>query len=197
MSKRRSSKEYRAWKEIRQRCLNPNSRIWKWYGGAGVTICPRWLASFENFLTDMGPAPTPLHWLGRRDVQGNYEPGNVLWTTRQEQTRRKRCARLVTLHGVTVTAGEATRLPNQPSSQHTILRRQRYGLLMDNPPVAKLDPRSIWLTHDGQTLPLPEWARRLGVGLATLRARVRRGLRMERVLYPGLLPRRKRPPGTP
>src|SRR5687768_9571561 len=50
------SPTYRTWKEMRQRCLNPNSDKWKWYGGRGISICGRW-SSYENFLADMGDRP--------------------------------------------------------------------------------------------------------------------------------------------
>ena len=80
---REESLTYRTWKNMRQRCSNPNSPKYKHYGGAGITICERWLHSFENFLADMGERPvgTSIHRFGD---EGNYEPGNCCWLDEQE-----------------------------------------------------------------------------------------------------------------
>src|SRR5262245_34099637 len=50
--------EYRCWTHMRQRCNNPNNDTYKYYGGRGIKVCERW-SSFENFLADMGPKPSP------------------------------------------------------------------------------------------------------------------------------------------
>lgn len=78
------TRTYRTWKEMRQRCLNPNSDKAKWYSKRGITICDRWLTSFEAFLKDMGERPEKKS-LDRIDVNGNYEPSNCRWATQKEQ----------------------------------------------------------------------------------------------------------------
>ncbi len=79
---------YRSWKEMRQRCLNPNSDKWKWYGGRGVSICDRW-DSFENFLKDMGDRPKGCS-IDRVDHDWNYEPSNCRWATPTQQAETNR-----------------------------------------------------------------------------------------------------------
>jgi len=69
---------YNSWKSMRQRCLDSNHDGYERYGGRGITICDRWLHSFENFLADMGPKPGPEYSIERKDVDGNYEPGNCI-----------------------------------------------------------------------------------------------------------------------
>lgn len=51
------SAEYVTWASMKQRCINPSSSVYEYYGGDGVTICERWLESFENFYEDMGNKP--------------------------------------------------------------------------------------------------------------------------------------------
>src|SRR5215204_588492 len=68
--------EYRAWVNMRQRCLNPRSPQYDRYGGRGITVCERW-NSFVPFLADVGFRPSPVHSLDRIDNDGNYEPGNI------------------------------------------------------------------------------------------------------------------------
>lgn len=60
------------------------------YADRGITICDRWRNSFEDFLSDMGPKPTPKHTLDRINTDGNYEPGNCRWATMKEQCNNKR-----------------------------------------------------------------------------------------------------------
>jgi len=78
---------YRSWDGMKQRCLNPKATGYARYGGAGVTVCDRWL-SFENFLADMGARPEGTT-LDRINPTLGYEPGNCRWATRSEQNRNR------------------------------------------------------------------------------------------------------------
>ena len=82
---------YNAWKTMKQRCHNPKDKDFKHYGGRGIVVCQRWHDDFSAFLADMGPRPTPLHTVERKNNDGNYEPSNCCWATRKEQnSNRKR-----------------------------------------------------------------------------------------------------------
>ena len=74
---------------MRTRCTNSNFKDWGRYGGRGITVCDRWIHSFENFLADMGERPEGMT-LDRKDVNGNYEPGNCQWATDVKQSRNRR-----------------------------------------------------------------------------------------------------------
>jgi hypothetical protein len=75
---------------MRARCLNQNHPRFHQYGGRGVTICPRWLESFQNFLADMGRKPQPDLTLDRIDPEGNYEPSNCRWISFDANRRNRR-----------------------------------------------------------------------------------------------------------
>jgi hypothetical protein len=100
-----SSKEYSTWCGMKQRCYNPTSKFYPYYGGRGIKICDRWLNSFENFFADMGERPDN-HTIDRIDNEQGYSPKNCKWATRSEQQKNRRCNRFVTLNGITKTAME-------------------------------------------------------------------------------------------
>jgi hypothetical protein len=89
------------WRSMLQRCLNPNNAAYKNYGGRGISVCDRWVNSFENFLADMGERPSQQMTIDRIDNDGNYEPGNVRWATQKEQTHNQRRTRHITFNGQT------------------------------------------------------------------------------------------------
>jgi hypothetical protein len=82
--------EYLAWCKMKTRCYNPKCQRYPSYGGRGISICDRWRNSYEAFLADMGRKPSPDHSLDRKNVNGNYEPGNCRWATDDEQRMNKR-----------------------------------------------------------------------------------------------------------
>ena len=53
----KKSREYSSWQNMLQRCTNPRSPDFKYYGGRGITICERWRESFSAFFSDMGARP--------------------------------------------------------------------------------------------------------------------------------------------
>lgn len=83
--------EWRSWRGIRDRCLNPRSKDWARYGGRGIEYR---YESYEAFLADVGRKPTPQHSIDRIDCNGHYEPGNCRWATQTEQQRNRRNLKL-------------------------------------------------------------------------------------------------------
>lgn len=84
---------YRTWKCMLDRCRCAKMPNYHLYGGRGITVCEQWQGKggFAQFLTDVGERPEGKT-IDRIDTNGNYEPGNVKWSTPKEQaaTRRKR-----------------------------------------------------------------------------------------------------------
>lgn len=102
-----TTKVYRAWISMKDRCLNPRNRHYACYGGRGIRIHPDWVNDFSKFLADVGEPPTPLHSLDRYpNNDGNYEPGNIRWATRKEQGNNRRSNVLISHNGQTRTLSE-------------------------------------------------------------------------------------------
>jgi len=103
------------WSAMRGRCSNPRNKGYANYGGRGIKVCERW-ESFEAFAADMGPRPEG-GMVERKDNNGDYEPGNCKWGTRQEQNSNRRFCIYVDDAGERVTLKEYCRrhaLPYRP-----------------------------------------------------------------------------------
>lgn len=124
-----SSKAYRAWSNMKDRCENPQSQNFARYGGRGIKVCPRWSASFEAFLKDMGQPPDGSRSIDRfPDNNGNYEPGNCRWATAREQANNRRNSILRTHQGRTLSAAEWARELGLPRSGFTQRLRRGWSI---------------------------------------------------------------------
>lgn len=85
----RRTVEFTAWSHMLRRCNDHRHPQFKDYGGRGIRVCARW-DDFAAFAADMGPRPSPKHSLDRIDVNGNYDPSNCRWATKDVQQHNRR-----------------------------------------------------------------------------------------------------------
>lgn len=71
------------------RCSNVNNQDYHNYGGRGIKVCKRW-QELDNFIKDMGDKPSKEHSLDRIDNDGDYEPYNCRWASKEQQDNNKR-----------------------------------------------------------------------------------------------------------
>jgi len=69
---------------MRQRCQNPKSDAWKWYGAKGISVCPEWAdyCTFREWALSSGYVDGLS--IDRVDSSGDYEPTNCRWITTKE-----------------------------------------------------------------------------------------------------------------
>ena len=84
----------RVWHGIRRRTNNTKSFNYHNYGGRGITMHKPWYDNckvFHQYIIEiLGPRPTLSHSLDRINNNGNYEPGNLKWSTPLQQTKNRR-----------------------------------------------------------------------------------------------------------
>lgn len=87
-----TSPEYLAWAQAKSRCVNPKGKMYKHYGGRGITMCKEWQDSYSAFLGHIGRKPGPKFVLDRIENDKGYEPGNVRWATFRTSILNRRCS---------------------------------------------------------------------------------------------------------
>jgi hypothetical protein len=170
---------------MKTRCLNPNFKQFKDYGGRGIIIDPAWVMDFRVFLKAVGSRPSPAHTLDRKDNTKGYEPGNVQWALRKEQNRNKRSNRLVEHEGRLVPISQAAeesgitpgvlkqRLNRGMSAAEALVKTER-----------PLRRNETMVTARGRTLPIALWAKETGISRRTIAERLRRGDSGEKAIEP-------------
>lgn len=105
------SVEYRIWSSMIDRCTNEKNQAFHRYGGRGIKVCDRW-KSFVNFYADMGPRPPGMTLDRHPNNDGDYEPTNCRWATREQQNNNKGINVLLTWQGRTLTLSQWARESN-------------------------------------------------------------------------------------
>lgn len=78
--------EWRIWYRMCKRCRDDM------YCYVETQVCDEWQGpqGFVNWLDYMGPRPSLEHCIDRINKFGDYEPGNVEWTTKTVSNNRMR-----------------------------------------------------------------------------------------------------------
>jgi hypothetical protein len=82
---------YSIWTTMKQRCYNPKNVNYKLYGARGIIVCSEWRFSFRSFKTwAFQNGYDEKLTIDRINNDGNYEPDNCRWVTREENNKNKR-----------------------------------------------------------------------------------------------------------
>lgn len=93
---------YRIWGSMVQRCENPNNKAYSNYGGRGISICSEWRDDFETFYRwSISNGYNNDLQIDRINNHAGYSPENCRFVTRTENSRNRRCTKMVTFMGET------------------------------------------------------------------------------------------------
>ena len=100
-----TSRIYRIWRGIKDRCRNSNWASYKSYGGRGITVCDKWL-KFSGFMEDMSSTYKDGLSIDRINNNGNYCKENCRWATNIVQKRNTSRNRFLEYDGKKLTMAE-------------------------------------------------------------------------------------------
>lgn len=125
-----NSKIYRTWQNMKNRCYNKKVKSYKYYGKRGIKVCDEWKNNFLNFYNwAIKNGYKDNLTIDRINVNGNYEPSNCRWATKEEQANNKRNNHFLTYKGQTLTINQWARKINIP--RETIKTRINNNLKID------------------------------------------------------------------
>lgn len=119
---------YNSWRSMRNRVLCDSCDNHKFYKGKNISICDRWINSFDDFVSDMGERPIGTT-LDRIDSNGNYEPSNCRWATMRVQQNNKYDLTEIEKDGEVKTIGEwSFEIDLDERQKNTVYKRHsKYG----------------------------------------------------------------------
>lgn len=101
-----STRLYRIWIGMRNRCFNPKNPSYDLYGQRGIMVCSEWL-DFETFYKwAVANGYQENLTIERKDNDKGYSPDNCTWIPRPEQVLNLRTNRKITCNGITKTIHE-------------------------------------------------------------------------------------------
>lgn len=104
-----STKLYGIWNAAKNRCTNTKAKSYKDYGARGIQICEEWKESSNFFEWALANGYKDGLEIDRIDVNGNYEPSNCRWVTKEQNANNKRNNKYIEYNGETRTLAEWSR----------------------------------------------------------------------------------------
>ncbi|MGR6911783.1 hypothetical protein RCJ96_22895 [Bacillus sp. BSL6] len=101
------SRLYRIWRNMKDRCTNPNRPDYQNYGARGIRVCNEWFNNFQLFYDwSMNNGYEDNLSIDRIDGNEGYRPNNCRWATSKEQARNIRTNVVTSVNDESLTLSE-------------------------------------------------------------------------------------------
>jgi hypothetical protein len=172
----RFSPEYASWLGMRAR-VKPSYTERYLYYDRGIDIDPRWDASFEVFLEDMGLMPEGKYSIDRIDNDLGYWKHNCRWATDLEQAQNRRCVIRIEYLGKTQTVAEWSKETGISiiALKHRIDRGWSVEDMLTKVSISCPRLPTRYLELNGETKTAQEWAKQINIPYSVISKRIKRG----------------------
>lgn len=137
-----NTRTFFTWSSMKERCGNSSHKSFDRYGGRGISVCERWLESFENFYADMGEAPEGMS-LDREKNDLGYSKENCRWATQEVQANNRENNVKIEFKGVIQTIAQWAR--SLGMSRQTLRHRIRNGWTIEDALTMGLNHGNAWI----------------------------------------------------
>jgi len=165
------------------RCYYPSTNGYERYGGRGIKMCDEWINNPESFyIWSIDNGYRKGLTIDRIDVNGNYDPSNCRWVTKETQDNNRRTNRKITYNGETKTLSQWAREYN--INIVTLSDRLKTGLSIEEA-LNKLVIKSgghIFYTLNNETKLLSEWCKIYNINYQTAWEKAKKGYTIEKIL---------------
>ena len=123
------TKLYKVWKSMNERCYLPSAISYKNYGSRGIRVCDEWrndFVSYYNYVKQLPHFEEHGYSLDRIDNNGNYEPGNVRYSTKKDQQNNRRNTIFIEINDETKSVSDWAKISGL--HQNTIRYRYDHGV---------------------------------------------------------------------
>lgn len=167
-----NSRLYHTWQNMKKRCYNKKDPKYKNYGARDIKVCQEWLNDFQAFSNwAINNSYQEDLTIDRIDVNGNYEPANCRWLTKDEQMWNRSDTLYVTYNGKQYCMSYILRQLGLLDHMDAIKKRMKNGALFEDA-IKKPFDRRLMITYNGVTKSIDEWANYYGIKKHTLYRRL-------------------------
>lgn len=175
------TKIYTAYKDMIQRCTNPNEPAYKDYGARGITVCKEWLPrlvngrnvgyfNFKYWAFANGYDENAGLTLDRENNNKGYSPENCRFVDMKTQNNNRRSNRIVEYKGKSMTTTQLAESVGM--SPKTLRDRLNKGMSVEEAVETPVLERNIITSSSGVSHTESEWSRISGVNRTTIHRRI-------------------------
>lgn len=172
---------------MKQRCLNPKTVNYKYYGGRGITVCDEWYTphsqkgfkAFKEWALSNGYKDGLT--IDRIDRNKGYYPENCRWVTVEVQNNNKGDNHIITYKGKTQNLMQWCKELNL-SYERTASRLDTLNWDVKKAFETKDNIYGRQITYKGKTQNIKLWCKELGLSYSAVKHRLQRNWPVEKAL---------------
>lgn len=162
------SPHYSRWKGMMRRCYDEKNAAYKNYGGRGIKVHELW-HDVAQFSASLPSGYFQGAHIDRINNDGDYEPGNIRWSTPKQNSVNKRNTKLLTFNGKTQSQHEWAEelgvtdkiIYDRINNSGWTVERALSTPVMDKAEISKASVAARWGAHEKKGRPEPMTARRI------------------------------------